>query len=132
MKVLLLNPPTAAVSSEPLLNIAYLAAVLRKEGHTVKILDATAPYKSFNAKEVDEQIQDFKPDFTGVTLTIQHLTDTYEYLRKLRGNGIPLVVGGPHATALPEEVIRQDAADIVAFGEGEVTILELVDYFNGK
>ena len=132
MKVLLLNPPTAAVSSEPLLNIAYLTAVLRKEGHIVKILDATAPYKSFNAKEVDEQIQDFKPDFTGVTLTIQHLTDTYEYLRKLRGNGIPLVVGGPHATALPEEVIRQDAADIVAFGEGEVTILELVDYFNGK
>lgn len=132
-KAILLNPPTAAVATEPLLNIAYLAAVLRKEGHNIKIVDATAPFKQINASQIDEIVQSFKPDFVGVTLTIQHLTDTYEYLRKFRKthNTVPLIVGGPHASALPDEIIRQEAADIVVFGEGELTLIELLDYFNG-
>ncbi len=38
----------------------------------------------------------------------------------------PIVFGGPHATVLPESCLR-NGADYVVLGEGEVTMLELVD-----
>ena len=43
-RVVLLNPPTAAESTEILLSLAYLASMLRQHGHQVKIIDATAPF----------------------------------------------------------------------------------------
>ncbi|MDD5680781.1 MAG: cobalamin B12-binding domain-containing protein, partial [Candidatus Omnitrophica bacterium] len=94
LRVLLLNPPTAAVSTMPILNLAYIAAVLRNAGHEVKIIDATAPYKPFTPEQIDRAVIDFKPDFIGVTLTITYIVQTYAYLKQLRKNGIPIVAGG--------------------------------------
>ena len=130
-KVVLLNPPTAAPSSEILLNLAYLSSVLKKEGHEVLILDGTAPYKKLNEKEIEKEIKKFQPNFIGVTITINYIPRTYEYLKRLRKLQIPIVAGGPHANCLPEEVL-QNGADIVAIGEGEDTILELAEHFLGK
>lgn len=132
-RVLLLNPPTAWQAKEPFLGLGYLASSLRKYGHEVKIVDATAPFKSYSAEQVSAIIQDFGPDFIGVTLVVDYIPQTYEYLKSLKKLGIPLVAGGPHATALPEEVLN-NSVDIVVKGEGEITILELADYYvgNGK
>ncbi len=130
-RVLLLNPPTAAQSSEIILSLAYLASSLRKHGHEVKILDATAPYKSLNAEEVKKDILDFSPHFIGVTLTITYIPQTYEYLMELRKLGIPIVAGGPHVNPLPGEALVH-GADIVVLGEGENTIVELADHFAGN
>ena len=129
-RVLLLNPPTAAVSTEVLLNLAYLAAALRKAGHEVRIIDAAAPYKPFKAEEIKRVIMEFQPHFIGVTLTITYIPQTYIYLKELRKIGIPVVAGGPHANCLPEEVL-ENGVDIVAIGEGEETIVELAEYFVG-
>ncbi len=131
-KTILLNPPTAAVATEPLLNLAYIAAVLRNNGHEALILDATAPYKPLSQNEIEGTIREYKPDFIGVTLTIMYLPQTYAYLRNIRKMGIPLVIGGPHANALPEEAIEHSHADIIAIGEGEETILDIANYFNAN
>jgi anaerobic magnesium-protoporphyrin IX monomethyl ester cyclase len=40
--------------------------------------------------------------------------------------GIVTVVGGPHPTALPEEMTAQEAIDFLVLGEGEITLWELV------
>lgn len=130
-KVVLLNPPTAAPSSEILLNLAYLSSVLKKEGHETLILDGTAPCKRLSEEEIEKKIEEFQPDFIGVTLTIDYVPRTYKYLNQLRKLNIPIVAGGPHANCLPEEVL-QYGAEIVAIGEGEETILELAEYFLGK
>lgn len=130
-RVVLLNPPTAAPSSEVLLNLAYLSAALKKAGHAVLVLDANAPFRRLSEKEINGKILGFKPHFIGVTLTITYIVKTYEYLKRLRKLSIPIVAGGPHANCLPEEVLTH-GADIVAIGEGELTILELADYFLGK
>jgi len=41
-------------------------------------------------------------------------------------HGVPVVMGGFHPTALPEETLRFDCIDMVVIGEGEVTFRELV------
>ena len=127
-RVLLLNPPTAVVSNEALLNLAYLAAALRKAGHEVRIVDATAPYRRYTAGDIERIVLEFRPHFIGVTLTITYIAHTYEYLKGLRKMGVPIVAGGPHANGLPEEVL-ENGADVVAIGEGEKTIVELAEHF---
>lgn len=129
--VVLLNPPTAAPSSEILLNLAYLSSTLKNAGHNVLILDATAPYKKLNEEETKRRILEFEPHFIGVTLTIVYIPHTYEYLKHLKKLKIPIIAGGPHANCLPEEVLKH-GTDIVAIGEGEDTILELAEYFLGE
>ena len=130
-RVVLLNPPTASPSGEILLNLAYLSATLRRAGHEVLILDATAPSRRLTEEQVAREIRGFRPHFIGVTLTIVYIPQTYGYLKRLRGLGLPIVAGGPHANCLPEEVL-ENGADIVAVGEGEDTILELADHFLGR
>ena len=130
-KAVLLNPPTAAPSSEILLNLAYLSSSLKHAGHDVMVLDATAPYNSLSEEEIERRILDFKPHFIGVTLTITYIPQTYDYLRRLGQLKIPIIAGGPHANCLPDEVL-QHGIDIVAIGEGEDTILELADYSLGN
>lgn len=130
-RVLLLNPSTADVSTEVLLNLAYLAASLRKNGHEVKIIDATAPFKQYTERQIEKIITDFNPHFIGVTLTIIYITQTYNFLKRLQKMRTPIVAGGPHANALPEEVL-ENGADIVAIGEGEDTIVELAELFLGN
>ncbi|MBN1353833.1 MAG: B12-binding domain-containing radical SAM protein [Candidatus Omnitrophica bacterium] len=130
-RVLLLNPPTAAVSTEVLLNLAYLAASLRKAGSEVKIIDATAPYNAVKAEGIKRAVNDFKPHFIGVTLTITYIPQTYAYLEGLRKMGIPIVAGGPHANCMPEEVLEH-GSDIIVIGEGEETVVELVEHFKGN
>jgi len=126
-----MNPPTTAASDEILLNLAYLSSTLKKAGHELLVLDATAPYNQISEEEIKRLILEFKPNFIGVTLTITFIPQTYEFLKRLSELKIPLVAGGPHANCLPEEVI-QHGVDIVAIGEGEDTILELAEYFLGK
>ncbi len=130
-RVLLLNPPTAPESSEPLLGLGYLAAMLRKYGHSVKIVDATAPFKPVSSAEIEDIVKEYSPHFIGVTLTINYIPQTYAYLATLKKLGVPIVAGGPHVNPLPEEALDH-AVDIVVLGEGEITIVELADYLVGN
>jgi anaerobic magnesium-protoporphyrin IX monomethyl ester cyclase len=131
LRVLLLNLPTAAESSEPLLNLGYLAGVLRLRGHDVRIVDATAPYNRKSQKEVREVIQEYRPHFIGITLTITYVPASYEFIKGLKDLNIPIVLGGPHPNACPKEAL-DNGGDIVCIGEGEETIVEIAEYFEGK
>ena len=100
-RVLLLNPPTAAESAEILLSLAYLTSSLRKHGHKVKVVDATAPYNTYSPEMVKRAVREFQPHFIGITLTITHIPDTYAFMKDLAREGIPIVAGGAHANPLP-------------------------------
>lgn len=130
-RAVLLNPPTAAPSGSILLNLAYLSATLKQAGHEVLVLDATAPCNRLDEEEIARRIREFRPHFVGVTLTIDYIPATYDYLGRLRALGMPIVAGGPHANCLPEEVLEH-GADLVVVGEGERTILDLAEHYLGR
>jgi len=130
-RAVLLNPPTAAPSSQMLLNLAYLSAALKQAGHEVLVLDATAPHRRLSEADVEREVRGFAPHFIGVTLTITWIPATYAYLERLARLGVPIVAGGPHANCLPEEVLAHGPR-IVAVGEGEETVVELADHFLGR
>src|SRR5262245_6100166 len=62
---------------------------------------------------------DVPADLVGITAPTPSALHAYRVAREFRRRGVPVVIGGPHATALPEEAARH--ADAVVVGEAEDT-----------
>ena len=72
-----------------------------------------------------------KVDLVGITSITSTAPRAYEIADKFRKKGIPVIMGGMHASALPEEAIKH--VDSVVIGEAEGQIKSLVnDFKNGK
>lgn len=131
MTILLVRPPDP-MQDVPLLshtrpmNLAYLAAYLRREGFSAHILDCET--EASPESSLIQRIKELAPALIGVscnTPTIINGARLCGVAKKLRPE-IPTVVGGPHASALPLETLAEfPSIDCVACGEGEQTLAEL-------
>ncbi len=129
--VALIYPAKRSMGCWPALGLAYIAAMLEKDGHSVKIVDRN-PVMLKN-EDVDlftkNALLDFQPDIIGITATTPLMEDVVSVLALLGENfpAIQVVMGGPHVTALPEETLKNyPEVDIVARGEGEYSMTEIV------
>ena len=124
MKILLVNPSYHDVYRTfdfvlPPLGLTYMAAVLTESNYDVKIVD-------LNVGEDQQSIPHENWDLVGITLDTSRYYKGMEYARMLKSRGTKVVVGGPHASFMAEEILGSGSADFVVRGEGEHTMLELV------
>ena len=76
--------------------------------------------------EIVEPVRfDAPADLVGITAPTPSALHAYALAREFRSRGVPVVIGGPHATALPEEAGRH--ADAVVVGEAEDTWPRVLD-----
>ena len=108
------------------LGIAYLASVLEKEGHEIKIIDATVERLSF--KKLEQHVMAFGPDIIGVTSNVANASVAVEtcIYCKHACPGATILLGGPWATINWKYIVKNGYADVVVIGEGEETIVELL------
>ncbi|MCK4998087.1 MAG: B12-binding domain-containing radical SAM protein [Anaerohalosphaera sp.] len=64
-------------------------------------------------------------DLIGISSYSAQIAEAYEVGRYFRGLGIPVVIGGPHVTALPDEALEH--CDSVVIGQGEIVWQEVVN-----
>ena len=133
MLVVLVQPPPREGYPNfegPSLSLSNLAAFLETNGHKVLIKDFFV--EQYLEKNFLKYITSLKPDLIGITSFTRNYTQTRRLLKTLKKDcsECPVVMGGPHPTALPEDVLK-DGADYVIRGEGELTILELLDSIMG-
>lgn len=81
-------------------------------------------FKALLRKEIEE----YKPDLIGFT-TIIHF---FSMAKKLGPfiktfSSAPIIVGGVHPTACPDDVIRETFVDMICIGEGEGALLDLLN-----
>ncbi|WAM36948.1 B12-binding domain-containing radical SAM protein [Caldicellulosiruptor acetigenus] len=80
-------------------------------------------------KIVDDQIEDIpydEPvDLVGLTGETPHASRAYEIAAEFRRRGIPVIMGGPHATLMPEEALQH--VDAVAIGECEEIFGQIIE-----
>ena len=89
-------------------SLLALAAVT-PPGHAVEIHDENvAPLR-----------MDDRPDLVGITVYVASAGRAYEIARRYRERGIPVVLGGLHVSALPEEALQH--ADAIVIGEADET-----------
>lgn len=151
MQVTLINPPGIKSFSglqmhvpNPPIGLAYIAATLKDAGHGCKVidgageaLDRVSPYPDradflMQGLPVDEIIARIPrdSDVIGVACMFSTLWPLARMVAdKVRAAfpNIPLVLGGEHGTAVPEHVLRNSPFDVIVMGEGEETILSLLE-----
>lgn len=70
-------------------------------------------------------------DLVAVTSTTGSARHMYEIADRLRERGIPVILGGPHASLVPEEALRH--AEAVAVGDAEVSFPAMLrDFERGR
>ena len=103
-----------------------LAAVVEQAGHQVKVVNLSG----FPWPLADKTIKALKADVFGMTCYTANRRGVAIVARTIKEHHpkAHVVVGGPHATALPKEMLSfVRHIDSVAVGEGEATLLELVE-----
>jgi len=128
MRTLLINPPYPLTEwpSMPL-GLGYIAAVLEKNGFEVEVLDLLM--SQYSEEKVYRCMAEFRPEVVGVTAVTMNYPISSNILRlckRFDENAIT-VIGGPHVTFCAEQTLREAPwIDIVARGEGEYTMLDIV------
>ncbi len=125
MKAVLIVPPRPYLFEQkalPPLGVLTAAAVFKKQGWDVEVLDFADGYRFVEA------------DVHGISVNTPDLKACIQILKQLKKDGARKVIaGGPHATLMPQECL--DAGfDMVSVGDGEVTIpsiLNAVEYEGG-
>ncbi|NHJ39620.1 MAG: B12-binding domain-containing radical SAM protein, partial [Asgard group archaeon] len=102
---------------KPNLTVLTLAALTPKE-HIVRIIDDTVEIINF-----DEEY-----DLVGITIMTTTANRGYEIADEFRRRSIPVVIGGWHASVLPEEAKQH--AESVVIGEAENLWPELLNDFS--
>lgn len=110
----------------PPLGILYLAAYLHKVRPDVE-LKATDGLLQGMDKTLEE-IRSFQPDVLCVSFYTGSALGAYSLLNLVKREYPEMITiaGGPHATALPEDVLTRSATDVVVRGEGEHTLAALI------
>jgi len=122
MKILLISPERERKKEEAFLfrlgflNLPYVAAVTPPDVE-VKIVD-----EAFEKVNLEEKV-----DLVGVTAQTPVAPRAYQIAGEFRKRGIPVVMGGVHASMLPEEALRY--VDAVVIGEAEEVWPQLIEDF---
>lgn len=135
MRILLINSPVSRTSPHskvaPPLGVAYLAGHLRAHGHEVDVLDLNL--SGYNSRRLALALKRFAPAIVGISAFTETYPNAAAIARQVKEHdpGITVVMGGPHPSILPDAVVTEPGVDYVAVGEGEATLLELVDVVAG-
>jgi len=108
--------------------------VLNFQQITMPYLAAFVP-SQWTVKHVDEVVEsiDFAAivDLVAITFHTPSAPHVYAMAERFRQRGIPVVLGGPHVTLVPDEA--QAHADVIFVGEAELTWPEFLrDFEHGR
>ena len=125
MRILLINSPFSRgyYSSMPPLGLAYIASVLRQGGHSVKIVDMNV-----SAERLPSRFDNF--DLVGISSDTPRHNISIQIAKKAKEQKTPVIMGGPHVTFMDEESLKSGAVDYVVRGEGEYSMLNLVEHLS--
>jgi radical SAM superfamily enzyme YgiQ (UPF0313 family) len=120
-KIVLIEPksPDRHVFSRwklPRLGLVILATRLKQAGYDVKLFVEEVAPVDFEAL--------FSADLVGLSSITATAPRAYEFARAARRAGIPVLLGGPHVTFLPDEALQY--GDFVLRGEADDLIVDLV------
>ena len=134
-KILFVHTPCPQIEDdclEPPLGLLILGAYIRKNGHHVRILDLSGNKIKDCISKLKKECSSFNFDY----VCFSTYTSTFHITKKVSNEikkicpSIKTVAGGPHASALFEEV--SEYFDHTIVGEGEEGLLRLLNGDNTK
>jgi anaerobic magnesium-protoporphyrin IX monomethyl ester cyclase len=116
----------------PPLGLLYLSSYIRQHGYDPHVIDLKV--ERIDDGELINRLRRVRPEVIGLgafTPDAHALHATARVLKQAFPS-VPVVVGGPHASTDPEDVVKNDAIDCAVLGEGEATFLDLLNTLGGR
>ena len=101
----------------------FLLQTLTPPEHEVLLIDGNA--HAMNEEELVHFIREQQIELVGIGAMTRMIAKAYRMADAIRAAGVPVVMGGPHVTEVPDEALGRDGgvrhADSVALGEADET-----------
>lgn len=126
MKLLLINPSSHTRYPIPPLGLLQLASDISMHGHIAFLNDLNVSPLDYNAL--------IECDAVGITAVTPNINEAVELSKEIQEQypRKTIIVGGPHATILPEETLEAGSFDMALVGEADVTLPMLLDTLEGE
>src|SRR6266513_466463 len=129
MKILLYNPDNGVTRNFMPHLWMFLLQAITPPGHEVILIDANA--RAMSDDEIVQFVRDQNIELVGIGAMTRMAEKAYRVADAIRAAGVPVVMGGPHVTEVPDEALGRDGgprhADAVALGEADATWPTLVN-----
>ncbi|HEX7998553.1 MAG TPA: radical SAM protein [Pyrinomonadaceae bacterium] len=123
MKILLYNPDNGVTRNFMPHLWMFLLKALTPPQHEVLLIDGNA--RPMNEDELVRYVVEQKVGLVGIGAMTRMVARAYRMADAIRAAGVPVVMGGPHVTEVPDEALGRDGgprhADAVALGEADET-----------
>ncbi|MHC5076424.1 MAG: B12-binding domain-containing radical SAM protein, partial [Planctomycetota bacterium] len=134
MKILLINPPIREWAKPNCFpsGLGYLSSVLVNAGYEVEVLDING-YR-YSRQEVEAKIEASDADVFGVggLITVyKYIKWLTQVIKRYHPNKI-VIGGGSSASSIPRTFLERTEADVAVMGEGENTVVELMQALKAK
>ncbi len=119
------NSPWGVPAKLPPLGLAYVGGALEKEGFQVQILDNYQLRTTLDF--VKQEAKRLNPEIVGITcgsVTYRRCVEMAKVIKEVCPT-CKIVIGGWHASYLPETALENPEIDYAVMGEGEKAMVEL-------
>jgi radical SAM superfamily enzyme YgiQ (UPF0313 family) len=129
MKILLYNPDNGVTRNfMPHLWMFLLQAITPPE-HEVLLIDGNT--QAMDEEDIARFVRKRRIDLVGIGSMTRMVAKAYRMADAIRTAGVPVVMGGPHVTEMPDEALGRDGgprhADAVALGEADELWPQIVE-----
>jgi radical SAM superfamily enzyme YgiQ (UPF0313 family) len=110
--------------------LCYAAGVCIEQGHDVNVIDCIT--RKMSTEDTLVLVQNEQPDFLVAEITTSTLSYDYQVLSQIKQAypSIRIIIGGTHATVLPEQVLADcTAIDVIVRQEYDFTIGEAIEHW---
>ncbi|MFA4872280.1 MAG: cobalamin-dependent protein, partial [Patescibacteria group bacterium] len=133
-KILLIYPKFHKVDFDAKsfpLGLLSMGTILKQKGYEVELIDFLVESNPMELlkNELDDNV--LSVGISVMTPQILNAIEISEYVKKYNKN-IAVVWGGIHPTLFPDQTIINPFIDYLIIGEGEISFLKLLKYFNGQ
>lgn len=129
MRILLYNPDNGVTQNFMPHLWMFLLQSLTPKGHEVVLIDGNT--QPLSDSELVQFARDQRIGLVGIGAMTRMIAKAYRVADAVRAAGIPVVMGGPHVTEIPDEALGRDGgprhADAVALGEADATWPRIVE-----
>src|SRR6267378_3156375 len=129
MKILLYNPDNGVTRNFMPHLWMFLLQALTPPGHEVLLVDGNA--RPMSEAELVDYIREQGVGLVGIGAMTRMAARAYRMADAVRAAGVPVVMGGPHVTEVPDEPLGKDGgprhADAIALGEADETWPRIVE-----
>lgn len=140
-RIFLVMPPSPQIPTPgrefllraPVDGLTYIGSTLKNAGYEVEVVDLRIDSIISIESSIDEILK-----YERVVVGLYTTCDSYNFLEdftariKQNNKDIPIILGGPFVSSIPEVLMKCLSVDYAVAGEGELTILELMDALSSK